>query len=265
MITVVMFCGVLVVLSWRTVPVAAQKGEADPQVPILVYHRFGMVVADTMTIPTATFAAHLRYLHEHGYTIMSLRQFVRYRQGLAEPPPPRAVILTVDDAHASVFTEMLPLVKQYKIPVTLFVYPSAISNASYAMTWEQLRVLQETGLFDIQSHTYWHPKFTAEKRRRTAADYRQFVADQLTRSRDILQEKLHHQVDLLAWPFGLYDAELMAMAQQAGYIAAFSIERRHASDRDAIMALPRYLLTAGDRGTIFERLVAEPVRDVKRK
>jgi peptidoglycan/xylan/chitin deacetylase (PgdA/CDA1 family) len=148
------FWVVLGVLTWGAATVEAQERGANPPIPILVYHRFGAVVADTMTITTATFAAHLRYLRDYGYTIIPLRQFVRYRQGLAETLPPRAVILTVDDAHKSVYTEMLPLVKQYQIPVTLFVYPSAISNASYAMTWEQLRELQETGLFEIQSHTY---------------------------------------------------------------------------------------------------------------
>jgi len=259
------FWVVLGILNWGAATVEAQERGADPQVPILVYHRFGAVVTDTMTITTATFAAHLRYLHEHGYTITPLRQFVRYRQGLAETLPPRAVILTVDDAHKSVYTDMLPLVKQYQIPVTLFVYPSAISNASYAMTWEQLRELHATGLFDIQSHTYWHPKFTREKRRRSAADYRQFVAMQLLRAKEILQDKLHNEVDLLAWPFGLYDEELMEIAQQTGYVAAFSIDRRHASTRDPITALPRYLLTAGDRGKVFERLVAVPSHDATRK
>ena len=39
--------------------------------------------------------------------------------------------------------------KQYRVPVTLFTYPSAISNARYAMTWAQLRELKATGLFDI--------------------------------------------------------------------------------------------------------------------
>jgi len=47
-----------------------------------------VVVADNMTITTATFAAHLRYLRDHGYMIIPLRQFVRYRQGVAMPPPP---------------------------------------------------------------------------------------------------------------------------------------------------------------------------------
>ena len=54
---------------------------------------------------------------------------------------------------------MKPLIERERIPVTLFSYPSAISNASYAMTWEQLAALKATGLFSIESHSYWHPNF----------------------------------------------------------------------------------------------------------
>ncbi len=69
-------------------------------------------------------------------------------------------------AIALLYAHMFSLVHLYRIPVTLFVYPSAISNADYALTWEQLLELKETWLFDIQSHSYWHPNFKEEKRRR---------------------------------------------------------------------------------------------------
>jgi peptidoglycan/xylan/chitin deacetylase (PgdA/CDA1 family) len=119
------------------------------------------------------------------------------------------VVITVDDGHESVYTQMFPLVEQYRIPVTLFIYPSAISNASYAMTWEQLRELQGSGLFNIQSHTYWHPNFKHEKKRLTPEQYEKLVDLQLTKSKDILERQLGVHVDMLAWPFGIYDDELI--------------------------------------------------------
>ena len=67
----------VVVLLRPAVKAVAKGGGTETQVPILVYHRFGPVVADSMTITTATFAAHLRYLHEHGYSVIPLRQYVR--------------------------------------------------------------------------------------------------------------------------------------------------------------------------------------------
>ncbi len=228
----------------------------DLQIPILVYHRFGPTAADSMTVTTPVFESHLEYLKSNGYCVIPLRQLVDTFLGTASPPPPRSVVITADDGHRSIYTEMLPLVIRYRIPVTLFIYPSAISRADYALTWEQLRVLRRTGLFDIQSHTYWHPNFKTEKKRLTPQQYEALVTGQLTKSRDKLHEELGVQVDLLAWPFGIYDDELMGLAARAGYIAAVTLERRHARRSDNIMALPRYLMTNGDRGKAFERLLS---------
>lgn len=231
-------------------------GDDSLQIPILVYHRFGPVAADTMTVTTPVFASHLQYLEEHGYTVIPLRQLVAYRLGTAPPPPSRAVVMTVDDAHRSVYTDMFPLVQQSRIPVTLFVYPSAIANAAYAMSWEQLQELQASGFFDIQSHSYWHPNFKQEKKRLPSAQYVRFVEWQLTRSKETLERRLGIHVDLLAWPFGIYDEELIKKAVEVGYTAALTLERRHASDSDHLMALPRYLVTQADKGKAFERLLS---------
>jgi peptidoglycan/xylan/chitin deacetylase (PgdA/CDA1 family) len=144
--------------------------------------------------------------------------------------------------------------------MTLFVYPSAVSNASYAMTWDQLRQLKATGLFDFQSHTYWHPNFKKERGRLPPAEFEKLVHMQLTKSREKLEKELGVKVDLLAWPFGIYDPWLMAKASEAGYRAAFSIERRPLSAADARMALPRYLLADTDRGKAFESILSTGLR-----
>ncbi|MBI3301750.1 MAG: polysaccharide deacetylase family protein [Deltaproteobacteria bacterium] len=246
-------------LALTVLPCSTATGELGNDslyIPILVYHRFGPVVADSMTVTTPVFASQLKYLKENGYMVIPLRQFVAYRLGNAPPPPPHSVVITVDDAHQSVYSHMLPLVRQYRIPVTLFVYPSAISNASYALRWEQLRELKETGLFEIQSHTYWHPNFKQEKKRLPPEQYEKLVERQLAKAKETLESKLGIHVDMLSWPFGIYDDELIKKAVEVGYITAVTLDRRHASTSDHIMALPRYLMTDGDRGKAFERLLS---------
>lgn len=229
---------------------------AELNVPILLYHRFGPQVADSMTITTPVFASHLRFLKENGYTVIPLRQLIDVKRGIDKRPLPRKpVVIVEDDAHISVYTEMLPLIRQYRVPVTLFTYPSAISNAKYAMTWEQLRELKATGLFDIQSHTFWHPNFKRDKKKMTAAEYEQSATIQLQKSKARLEKELGGTVDLLAWPFGIYDDDLLRRASAAGYLATFSIERRPVTARDELMKLPRFLMTDADRGPRFEALV----------
>lgn len=207
-----------------------------------------------MTVRTSTFESQLEYFREHRYSVVSLRTVVAYLRGAA-PLPPRAVVITADDGHESVYTNMLPAVRENKIPVTLFIYPSAISNASYAMTWEQLRTLRDTGLFDIQSHTYWHPNFAIERRRLTPAAYQAFAVTQLCQSRSVLQDRLGIDADVLAWPFGIYDQELFSIARDCRYVAGFTIDRRLVDTRDEIMAIPRFLVTDADVGTRFAALL----------
>jgi hypothetical protein len=222
-----------------------QDVEGDSQakrVPILLYHRFGPVVVDGMTVTTPHFEAQLKYFGDRNYTVIPLRQLVDYYLGKGVSIPSRCLVITVDDGHESVYTDMFPLLKQYQIPVTLFLYPSCLSNASYAMTWDQLREMKETGLADFQSHTYWHPNFKKEKKRLKPAEYRSFVDMQLRKSKERLERQLDVNVDMLAWPFGIYDDELLEKAVEAGYVAGFTMERRHVTISENIMALPRYLI-----------------------
>jgi peptidoglycan/xylan/chitin deacetylase (PgdA/CDA1 family) len=228
---------------------------AEKGIPVLAYHRFGPVACDGMTVTTPVFESHLKYLQENGYRVVSLREMVDRHLYTDLPPDARLVALTADDAHLSVYTSALPLIQKYRVPVTLFIYPSAVSNASYAMTWGQLRALKATGLFDFQSHTYWHPNFKRERKRLPAAEFKKLVDMQLRKSREKLEKELKVKVDLLAWPFGIYDPWLMDRATAAGYRAAFTIERFAVSREDPPMALPRYLMVDADRGERFQKIV----------
>jgi len=232
-----------------------EDGPAPMAMPILVYHRFGPVVADSMTVTTQQFESHVKYLIETSYTIIPLRQLVDYHLGKRKSLPYRSVAITVDDGHKSVYTDLFPLVRKYKIPVTLFLYPSAISNASYAMTWDQLMEIQASGLFDFQGHTYWHPNFKNERKKLSFTDYEDFVEMQLKKSKEKLEKELGIHVDMLSWPFGIYDENLIHKAVGAGYISAFTIERHHTKVSDPIMALPRYLITNADKGKVFGKIL----------
>jgi peptidoglycan/xylan/chitin deacetylase (PgdA/CDA1 family) len=225
------------------------------RVPILLYHRFGATVADGMTITTPVFEAQMKYLHDNGYKVIPLRQLVDYYRGKAPAPGPKSVVIVEDDAHKSVYSDMLPIIKKYRYPVTVFTYPSAISNAKYAMTWDQMRELTKTGLFEVQSHTYWHPNFKKERKKLSQPALDALVMTQLKKSKSKLESEMGSKVDMLAWPFGIYDDYLIGKAKEAGYGATFTIERRHATPSDSVWKLPRYLLVNADSGKAFVQLL----------
>jgi peptidoglycan/xylan/chitin deacetylase (PgdA/CDA1 family) len=253
----------LLLLIVLLLPVNAEEknyqANTPVQVPILLYHRFGPAAADNMTITTPVFVSHLEYLRANGYSVIPLRQLVDYYLGKGPPPPTRSVVITADDGHKSVYTDMLPLVKKYRIPVTLFIYPSAISNASYAMTWDQVRELKKTGFFDIQSHTYWHPNFKKEHERLSPSAYEKFVDMQMRKSKAKLEKEFDTKIDMLAWPFGIHDNFLITKAVEAGYACTFTIEGHSANTSDHVTKLPRYLLTNASRGKAFEWIFTNPL------
>lgn len=228
---------------------------AEKKIPILCYHRFGPDVADSMTIKNSAFAEQLAWLKTNGYTVIPLDIAMRYLKGERIALPKKPVVITVDDGHKSVYSDMAPLVKQYKIPVTLFIYPSAISNAKYAMSWDQLRELEKTTFFRVESHTYWHPNFKHEKKKLSPQEYEKFVDKQLAGAKKKLEERMGHEVKYLAWVFGIYDDALLADAKKAGYAAAFTIDRQHASSGDHVMALGRYMVVSKHTLKNFERTV----------
>ena len=228
---------------------------AEKKIPILCYHRFGTEVADSMTIKNAAFSEQLAWLKQSGYTVIPLDTAVRFLKGEKIALPPKPVVITVDDGHKSVYSDMAPLVKKYKIPVTLFIYPSAISNAKYAMSWEQLRELESTKLFRVESHTYWHPNFKQEKKKLPPEEYAEFVDKQLAGAKKKLEEKMGHEVKYLAWVFGIYDDELERKAAEAGYVSALTIDRAHASSAKKMTSQPRYMVVDRHDLKAFARMV----------
>ncbi|MFA6143346.1 MAG: polysaccharide deacetylase family protein [Sulfurimonas sp.] len=229
---------------------------ATPSIPILCYHRFAPKMYDSMTIKTKTFDSQLQWLHANGYTVISLETAVEYIQGGIKSIPPKSIVITVDDGHESVYTDMAPLILKYKVPVTLFIYPSAISNATYAMTWDQLRQLEATKLFQVESHTYWHPNFKRERKRLSSQEYEKFVTIQLIKSKSVLEKKMGHPIKYLAWSFGIYDSDLLLKAKDAGYLMAFSIDNHNAKAGINTMAQPRYMIIDGYDLKRFESIVS---------
>lgn len=228
---------------------------ASTKIPVLCYHRFGAEVSDSMTIKTQAFEEQLQWLKTNGYTVIPLDTAIRYLQGKVKSVPTKSVVITVDDGHKSVYTDMARVVKKYKIPVTLFVYPSAISNAKYAMTWEQIQELESSKLFHVESHTYWHPNFKKEKKKLSEQEYAKFVDKQLAGAKKKLEEKTGHEVKYLAWVFGIYDDGLLTDAKKSGYASAFTIDRKHAASSDNPMALGRYMVVSKHTIKDFEHMV----------
>src|SRR3990167_4095894 len=150
-----MRCILFSLVTFALIICSSIASAATPRyIPIFVYHNFEPIKKGSMTISTKKFEEQLQWLKSNGFTVIPLKEAVAYLQGKLASVPAKSVVITIDDGRETVYRYALPIIRQYHIPVTLFIYPYIISREPYGLTWEQLKTLQQTGLFDIQDHTY---------------------------------------------------------------------------------------------------------------
>lgn len=234
---------------------ATARADEKINIPILCYHNFNPTKPGSMNLTPARFEEQMKWLKANGFTPISLKEAVEYLQGTRTTLPPKPFVVTADDGWQSQYIYLVPLAKKYNIPVTFFIYPETISNGKNAMTWEELKELQSNALFDIQSHTYWHPNFKQEKKKLSPTNYEKFVNDQLTKSKQVLEEKMGTKITLLAWPFGIYDPYLEQAAAKAGYTMAFSIDYRGANKNFRPEAQPRFMIIQSESMQTFANIL----------
>jgi peptidoglycan/xylan/chitin deacetylase (PgdA/CDA1 family) len=224
--------------------------------PILCYHQFGEHVGTVLMVSTGTLEAQFRTIVERGIEVVPARRLVQRWCGTAPDMPERACVVTIDDGYKSIYSIFFPLAVKYRIHATVFIYPPAISVLPFALTWEELAEMTASGLIEVQFHSYTHPNLQLEEHRLSGPSFDQFVRRELDLSRRVIETWLGKPCDLLAWPYGVNDPELRQDARQAGYIAAFGIANRPATQGDDIMALPRRIVTERNRDASFGRLLS---------
>jgi peptidoglycan/xylan/chitin deacetylase (PgdA/CDA1 family) len=105
-----------------------------------------------------------------------------------------SIALTFDDGLASHVDLVLPELLKRNIPATFFPIVSKIGQEGY-LTWSQLDLMQKNG-FEIGSHSFSHKGLISFSKR----DLRQ----EITHSKEILQEKLGQSITQFSLPYGVY-------------------------------------------------------------
>jgi peptidoglycan/xylan/chitin deacetylase (PgdA/CDA1 family) len=222
------------------------------RVPILMYHgiRNGLgnkaAYFETNTSPE-TFAAHVRYLHDRGYTPITLSQALAYNKGQFECERP--VVITFDDGFKDFYTHAMPVLSQYSFSATMFVVSdfAGTNQAGFlgneCMSWTEVREIQSLGI-EIGSHTVSHPVLYDLSKRDLALE--------LSTSREAIEEKTGRQVVSFSYPFAFPEQDqpfvntLRALLQESDYQNGVSTIIGTAGPSDDPFFLPRLPINAYD-------------------
>ncbi len=188
-------------------------------VPIMLYHNLDG--RGEFSISSNELRRHFDLIIASNVRVVSLKTLVKHlEQG--RPFPFKAIVITFDDGYRSMHDKLLPIVREYGFPVTLFVYTDFIlERGSSQLTWDNLSVMDRS-LIDIQSHSISHSDLTNIKGGTAlngAALFRELYL-----SKRIIEQRLQKRVDFFAFPYGYYSSEVIANARMAGYSRVFSTD-----------------------------------------
>ena len=216
-------------------PVAAadQRGDAT----IFIYHHFGDDRYPTTNVGMPEFKAQMAYLAEHDYNVIPLAELVAMLAA-GSPLPPKTVVITVDDAYRTTYSEAWPVLQKYNFPFTVFIYVEALERGySNYLTWEQVKEMAADGV-DFQDHSYSHHRLADWPAGMSEADYRARVRRDLQKSIEIMTARLGERPRFFAIPYGEYNDIVLEESARL-YQAVFTQDAGSVSDDTPLNMIPR--------------------------
>ncbi len=233
----------------------------------LCYHSVADGGPPWLSIPSAMFEQHLRALGRLGVRSGGTRDLDELRAG-HRLDAPRA-FLTFDDGYVDNHAVALPLLRTYGFRPVVFILPTLVDEGGplawpevgderrthpdvmTSMTWPMVEEMAEAGA-EFGSHTLSHPVLS------TLGD--EELRQELLDSRSRVRDRLGH-CDLLAYPFGAWDARVERAAADAGYRFAFTLPIG-AQGTATPLSIPRVPIDHRDRLPRFLAKLSAPGRAV---
>lgn len=249
-------------------PAVLVKGK----VPILLYHDINTNPDKSgIAVTPEKFESDLAALKQAGYTAMNFKDLVDCIDKV-KPWPSKPVIITFDDGYASNYTYAYPLLKKYEMRACFFVIgwsvgrtnqESSVEGITPHFTWQEAREMAESGLVEIQNHTYdLHSeeglsygkgeatgKGVSKLSLEPAYNYQYRLISDFKYNNELIQKATGQSPTILAYPMGIRNFESDFTVQDAGLLGAVTTEKavRVYLTRLDLRAMPRLNITMAIR------------------
>jgi peptidoglycan/xylan/chitin deacetylase (PgdA/CDA1 family) len=130
-----------------------------------------------LSTPVKAFMRMVAYLHRFGFNTLTLTDLYGYLIN-GNPLPPAPIVLTFDDGYLDNWVNAFPILAKYKMKSTMFVVPEFVDPRGEVrptlrdvwekkvhgkdlqiagfLSWNEMKVMQDSGLIDFQSHSLTH-------------------------------------------------------------------------------------------------------------
>ena len=226
---------------------------ARSTVPVLCYHQVREYTAADgpsarpLICPPAALERQLEGIAAAGFTPVTGNALVDHLQ-LGTPLADQPVLLSFDDASGGQYTSALPILRRLGMPATFFVMTVVLDHPNW-LSRDAVRELDAAGM-TIAAHTWDHHPVTKYGEHDWAV--------QLQKPREELERIVGHDVDLFAYPYGLWHAAALRHLQAAGYRAAFQLTGRPQDSHLPLLTVRRVLTPpTWDVPTLVDRMAVQ--------
>ncbi len=202
-------------------------------VPIIMYHQVKDRGFGNDVISPSEFESDLKYLKDNNYNTITMAQLIDYVYNKKDLPQ-NPVILAFDDGYLSTYLNVYPLLKEYKMKIVLSIIGKSVDefskvkdeNIEYShITWVEVKEMQESGLVEMQNHSYGLHKISNERygcsqmANETQEHYEEFIGNDLNMLQEKLMEVTGSCPTTFTYPYGRYNDNLENIIKKLGFKA----------------------------------------------
>jgi peptidoglycan/xylan/chitin deacetylase (PgdA/CDA1 family) len=243
------------------------------KIPVLMYHALvkkRTASLHTVHIEQTLFQQQVEWLAGEGFQSITIDAMLRlFTDRNADG---KYCVITFDDGYHSLYNYALPLLKDYGFSATLFLSTAAVGHNDFStltglntstlpvddkpLTWKEIKEMHQNG-WSIQSHSISHADNSLLNKTQ--------MLHEITGSKKIIEQKLHHPVLHYAFPFGKYNAESLQLLKEAGYESSFTVHAGLCSSKNNMYRLPRLEINHRDDLASFKKKVTSGFSTNKEK
>jgi peptidoglycan/xylan/chitin deacetylase (PgdA/CDA1 family) len=202
----------------QTIPTVHHEIDLNVQIPIFMYHYIEIVkdkndtIRQTLAISPSIFELQIQTLLKNGYTFIMAKDIGKALNGTLKLPQ-KPFLLTFDDGHWDLDTDVLPILKKYNIKATAYIISGFIGRSDF-LSQKQLDDVVKSGLIEIGVHTVHHVSLKGK--------LQPIVQMEVAQSKKTLEDLTHIPIVSFAYPNGSFDDLTLSEVNQAGFQTAVS-------------------------------------------
>lgn len=191
-------------------------------VPLVAANDYAIKLPSALFLNTLDFKRQMTYLVEQDFHFLTMQEIKDYYENDAQLPE-KSILISFDDAYQSLYKTAYPILKDLRIPATLFLISGWVFDqvddfnpkSSQVMSWSELEAMSD--VFELANHTHnLHNLIQPGINGVMAASF-----DELKTDLETCKPYVKHQ-DTFAYPFGFYDEQLVERLSSLGFKYAFT-------------------------------------------